>query len=114
MSDVFSTDIFSTMDESLGEDGNRLRDAYIMKTSDLYVQITEWCPELKSEGTVAFSIPTKADDLLLQVLGYSDPLDFILNYRPETDKTMEALCGPHGYALFKALLIRNGPVENSI
>ena len=50
--------------------------------------------------------PSKIDQHIAVVCGYKDVDDMALNYRDETDALLEKLCGPHGWAVYKACLAR--------
>lgn len=91
-----------------------LREFYNGKLFLLYTTVRGWASygllgtEITEEDFL--ELPNRLDDLIMTALGYSDPLDFVCNYREETDQTLDKLTSnpAHGFALFKMLLARNG------
>lgn len=53
--------------------------------------------------------PNELDDHLAKVLGYLDALDMIARWdAPSAGKVLDMLSGPHGYAVYKAIMARRG------
>lgn len=39
------------------------------------------------------------------LLGYANVIDMLEEWKDDDSKTLDALCGPHGYAIYRMLLI---------
>jgi hypothetical protein len=65
-------------------------------------------PEIAQIGHYTHhKFPSIIDHYIIHLLGYSSPDDMAVNYRPiETNRAIQLLLGPHGWAVYKMLLAR--------
>lgn len=84
---------------------------YVEWTEELYHHMLGWLVEDKLVlGTISDVLfPNALDKLILKLLNYADPEDLIKNWdKLRCDRLTAMLTGPHGWAIYKAMLARLG------
>lgn len=83
---------------------------YVTRTEKLYTRLLAWemlgllKTDSNSNGPI---IPNALDQIILKLLGFKDPMDLLNNWDDErADKLSAMLDGPHGWTIYKAILVR--------
>lgn len=86
------------------------RDEYVDRTRELYGILLTWetlgllKTNSSSNGIV---IPNELDLIIIKLLGFKDPIDLLDNWdATRADKLSAMLDGPHGWVIYKAILVR--------
>lgn len=74
------------------------------KSDKVFLNLLKWHREKTLLALAEIQHLSGLDDHLAKILGYSSVSDIVNNYRPETDRLVAGLSGPHAWAIYKALL----------
>lgn len=69
-------------------------------------RLWEWKAQGKVDSILVNPFPHPSHRHIADILGYEDIQQMTESWTPESTRTLKLLCGPHGFTLYKILVIK--------